>query len=252
MVTLLSPMGSHVKADPATVIPAAQGAVPWAASTHFPAGTRILVGASIYAASVGGETNGTAPVWSKIANVTDNGVTWVYQGPATTQILPPGYVIPSTGADTRSLANRPWTQRGRAQYIGRPICESVLQNVGDTTTPSYFDVAKEDPHPGGLDVSLSLESGSWSGATVVLERCFNADSVDDSGGTMHYGGDQSAGWNSVVPSVGAAITAVWKPVATYAADTEVTIEHYNASVKWRLRLATNASSAVILARLSQV
>ena len=143
--------------------------------------------------------------------------------PNVPQAVPPGYLIaddPDAGQPTsRSLANRPWAKRGRAQYIGLPIVERVLTAAGQFTTPSYFNAAKGDPRPGGIDLSIR---GGFTG-TITLQRCFTADAVDSSG---------------------TAIAEVWLDVETYTAPIEKVIQHFNPSVKWRLGVKdTDAFSA---------
>lgn len=124
-----------------------------------------------------------------------------------------GYTIPDEplagGLSSNSRANRPWTQRGRAQYIGLPICEAVLTAPGDFTTPSYFNAAKGDPRQGGIDLSIR---GGFTG-TITLQRCFTADCVDD---------------------LGNAVDEVWLDVESYTEPIEKVIQNYNYDVKWRL------------------
>ena len=152
--------------------------------------------------------------------------------------LIPGAPTDAGSLSRRSLANRPWSTRGRAQYIGLPICEAELTAPGDFTPASYFNTAKEDPHPGGIDLSIR---GGFTG-TITLQRCFNADCVDE---------NQNP------------IEEVWLDVEEYTEPVEKVIQNFNYSVKWRLGVKEDATfsaagedsdsgEGACIARLSQV
>jgi hypothetical protein len=216
--------------DPSAVQVAAY-VQPWAPSTVYAAGLYVSSPKTGWVFSgTGGTSGATAPAWPYRIGATtasDNGIIWTCIAPPLAQVLPQGYLV--QGANTpRALANRPWTKRGRAQYIGRPIVQATVQNLNECTPPSYFATAYEDPHPGGIEVSV--ECATWGGGAVVLERCMNADCIDGNGNP---------------------VAETWNVLATYNANTETTVQHYNFSIKYRLRVSV-ALGAAATARLSQV
>jgi hypothetical protein len=114
------------------------------------------------------------------------------------------------------MANKPWDKPGRAQYIGYPQVAAAITAADQYTTPSYFAAAREDPHPGQINVSIS---GTFTG-TLTLQRCFNADQVDD---------DDNP------------VDEVWTDVKTYTVPAEDNVEYYNWGVKYRLGVKHGAS-----------
>jgi hypothetical protein len=139
------------------------------------------------------------------------------------------YIAPAKPQDPASyggLANRPRTTRGMSQWIGRPIVVADLEDTDDATDASYFVVDKESLHPGGIDLSLT---GTWTG-TIELQRCFNADCVDDDGD---------------------ALVEEWNTVESFTENVEKVVQHYNSTVKWRLIVTSVSFSGTCHARLSQ-
>lgn len=224
-----NPPGAHVWAPEAERLPGVSAEV-WEAEKAYPVGALVYAGNYIYRCTAAGTSDTAAPAWDQTpASVTEDGddLEWTNVGPVGAQIVPLGLTLTNDAGTVtrRSLANRPWTQRGRAQYIGRPVVEASLTATGHCTEPSYFDAAKGDPRQGGIDLSLS---GTWVG-TVVLERCFNADCLDDDG---------------------AAVAEVWHIVESYNLNVQKVIQNYNQAVKWRVRFSDRTSGTAVV-RLSQ-
>lgn len=115
-------------------------------------------------------------------------------------------------------ANLPWTNLGRAQYIGLPIVTKSVSAQNQWTTPSYFQAYRNGGGVPGV-VALSI-SGTFTGK-VTLQK-----SYDDG--------------------------ATWLDVKTWTAPAEETFENAVAAVKWQLGVKTGEfTSGPITLRMSQ-
>jgi len=117
-----------------------------------------------------------------------------------------------------SKANVAWTERGRAQYIGRPHIQATISGADQWTTPSYFAAESEKRDAGTINVSIE---GTFI-ALFTLQRSF------DDGVT-------------------------WYDVEKYDTPIEKCIRNLHIGVKWRLGVKTgDFGSGTAYVRLSQV
>lgn len=117
-----------------------------------------------------------------------------------------------------SRANVAWTERGRAQYIGRPHLSFTITGENQWSTPSYFAAESEKRDAGTINISIE---GTFIGL-FTLQRSF------DDGVT-------------------------WFDVEQYNTAIEKCIRNLHIGVKWRLGIkAGDYGSGTAYVRMSQV
>ena len=145
------------------------------------------------------------------------------------------WIAPSPRRDPATyggMANKPWDKPGRAQYIGYPVVSAEIDKADSDadavyTTPTYFATSRQDPRPGIVNVSIS---GTFTG-TVSLQRCLNADLVDENGDP---------------------VTEVWNDVQSWTSPIEYDFQTPNWSAKWRIGVKKSGlSNGTVVVVMSQ-